>query len=190
MTEVWDEPGVKSRCVPEIALCKNRRMRRCNSPSTEQIPASCVRQAMKCRRLPIRRHVRVTHRRQNSQRLLAAWLCLFAALCLYAPLTLSAWPASQSCCAGGLCAMPEHHQRGAAPNSESSAQCDHHSTGMPDCNMSCCEQKERASVAPVAYLLPDPLSLAAPVVTARSLQVATPNSFFVSLDPLSPPPRA
>ena len=147
-----------------------------------------VRRTTKYRKLTPRRHAYVRLRRQNSQNRLAAWLCLFAALCLYAPLTLAAWPARQSCCDAGLCAMPEHHHHHAAA-SESSAHCDH-SAGMTDCNMACCEQHEHAAIAPVAYVLPAPATTAAPVVTARKPQAETPNNFFVSLDPLYPPPRA
>jgi hypothetical protein len=135
----------------------------------------------------------MTTRRQNSQRHLAVWLCLFAALCLYAPLALSAWPASSSCCEAGLCAMPEHHHRSAASNSDkgsdTSAHCDHQ-PGMTNCNMSCCDQQQRAPIAPVAYVLPAPASLASLALAARTPQAATPNSFFVAIDPLSPPPRA
>jgi hypothetical protein len=139
----------------------------------------------------------MTNRRQNSQNHLAVWVCLFAALCLYAPLALSAWPANSSCCEDGLCAMPEHHHRGAASNSgagsDTSVHCDHQTTGdsgMTNCNMSCCDQQEGAPMAPVAYVLPAPVSLASPAVAARARQAATTNDFFVTLDPLFPPPRA
>lgn len=132
----------------------------------------------------------MTLRRHNSQHLLAAWLCLFAALCLYAPLAVSAWPASQSCCASGLCAMPEHHHRDADSHSGSSSHCAHHSAGMAGCNMSCCDQQELGPISPVAYVLPASVSLASLDLLARHLPAAPRNKLFVSLDTLYPPPKA
>jgi hypothetical protein len=61
---------------------------------------------------------------------------------------------------------------------------------MTGCNMACCEQREHAAVAPAAYVLPAPATMAAPVVAARIPQAETLNNLFVSLDPLYPPPRA
>jgi len=187
------------RARRQVKMGARNSLRRKRLPGTyATIYARRVRAATKYRKLPSRRLVRMTNRRQNSQNRLAVWLCLFAALCLYAPLALSAWPANSSCCEDGLCAMPEHHHRGAASSpdkgSDTSALCDHqssgHSGGMTNCKMSCCDQQEHAPIAPVAYVVPAPASLASLAVAARAPLAATPNSFFVALDPLFPPPRA
>ncbi len=131
--------------------------------------------------------------RHNSRRVFAAWLCLFAAICLYVPLTLSAWPVAMSCCDGNHCAIPAHHRGTSHSSSRGTEQgmpCEHGANGMSDCGMSCCEQQEHAAIAPVAYVLPVAIPLAAPVLQARRTFAAQPTEFLRSIEPLSPPPRA
>jgi hypothetical protein len=147
-----------------------------------------VRRVAICRKLLVRRLASMNRRQNSPHNLFAAWLCLFAAVCLYAPLTLSAWSASPACCDAGICAMPEHHHRSAAADPAPSVQCDHHE--MANCSIACCDQQGHAAIAPVAYLLPGAATIAAPALSARLLQRASSNSFFVSRDLLYPPPRA
>jgi hypothetical protein len=127
--------------------------------------------------------------RHNSRNLFAAWLCLFAAICLYAPLTLSAWPASVSCCDGNHCAIPGHAHRGASSESRRAMQCQHGSSSMADCTMACCQQQERAPISPVAYVMPPLAALPAPGAAAPNLPASQPNNFPRFIEPLSPPPR-
>jgi hypothetical protein len=115
---------------------------------------------------------------------------MFAALCLYAPLTLSAWPASPSCCTGNHCAIPEHHHRHAASNSGDAMKCHPGTTGMVNCSMACCQIQDHPPIAPVAYLLPPAAINLVATIFSRPPQAASPNAFVRFFEPLSPPPRA
>jgi hypothetical protein len=127
--------------------------------------------------------------RHTAQSRLAAAFCLFAALCLYAPLTLSAWPASPSCCTGSHCAIPRHHHRNAASDSDP-MRCHHETTGMVNCSMACCQIADHAPVAPVAYLLPPTAINLVATIFSRPPQGASASAFVRFFEPLSPPPRA
>jgi len=127
--------------------------------------------------------------RRTAQTRLAAAFCIFAALCLYAPLTLSAWPASPSCCTGNHCAIPEHHHRNAASDSDP-MKCHPGTTGMVNCSMACCQVQDHTPIAPVAYLLPPTAIDLVATIFSRPLQTATSNAVVSFFEPLSPPPRA
>src|SRR5271165_7670886 len=125
-------------------------------------------------------------KRNNSSRVFSSWLCLFAAICLYAPLAAAAWPASTSCCDGNHCAIPAHQHRGASHRTSSEAshgmQCEYGGSGMANCSMACCQQQDRAPIPPAAYVMPPPVSIAAPVVAASAFVAQQPNEFLRSAE--------
>jgi hypothetical protein len=127
--------------------------------------------------------------RNNSRRVAAVWVCLFAAICLYAPMALAAWPAAATCCHGNSCAIPEHHHRQADTDAGNGARCEHGVSGISACGMSCCHDVEGASFTSMAYVMPLPLTISAPIGDAQRISVRSSDEFLRSLQPLPPPPR-
>src|SRR5580700_9395144 len=126
---------------------------------------------------------------QNSRRVMAASICLFAALCMYAPMGLAAWPAGGTCCHGNSCAIPEHHHRQAPSNTGHGAQCAHDMGGLAACSMSCCQNLQHAPIAPMVYVIASPPRISTPLAQRHVAQAAPRNAYGHSSEPLSPPPR-
>jgi hypothetical protein len=126
----------------------------------------------------------------SSYRIFAAWVCLLAALCMYAPLGLAAWPAKASCCASGVCAVPEHHHGGTSSVAEHAGQCEHGAAGMANCNMACCHDQQCPATNPVAYLLPAPVAVDASGMAVDLVSSTRATAAFQFIEPLSPPPRS
>ena len=127
---------------------------------------------------------------QNSRRVMAASICLFAAICMYAPMGLAAWPAGGTCCHGNSCAIPEHHHRQAPAYAGHGAPCAHDMGGLAACSMSCCYEVEHLSVASTVYVTPALFTIPEPLSRAQRIAVRSADEFLQSLKPLSPPPRA
>lgn len=130
--------------------------------------------------------------RQNRRRSIAASICLLTVVLLYAPLAGAAWSSYQSaCCMSGQCKIPAHHHKTpAAPANH--MDCDHDAhdmSGMMACAMSCCHDSERSAMTSIAFVLPPAIAAAAPAAISSSVELAKPENFLRSIEPLSPPPR-
>jgi len=123
--------------------------------------------------------------------LLAAWLCLLAAVALYAPLAAAAWSAhSMACCTGDQCPIAAHHHQKKQASSHSDMDCGHDmGNEMMNCSMSCCQNSENPIVTAVAFVLPDAAIASAPVALANSTSAAQSTELPRPAQPLSPPPR-
>jgi hypothetical protein len=127
---------------------------------------------------------------QNRKRVLAAWMCLFAAVALYAPLAGGAWSAyAMACCTGDHCPIAQHHHQKKQASPHAEMDCGHDMGEMMSCAMSCCQNSEKPLVTAVAFVLPDaafsstPISIVGVAETAQALEIPRPTR------PLSPPPR-
>src|SRR5260370_13304107 len=75
---------------------------------------------------------------QQRKRIVAAWVCLFAAVALYAPLAGAAWSAHAiNCCTGDYCPIPGHHHHKNQASPHGDMACGHDSGAMICCPMSC-----------------------------------------------------
>src|SRR5579864_712482 len=95
---------------------------------------------------------------RDRVRIVAAWVCLFAAVGLYAPLAGGAWSAhSMACCTGDHCPIAQHHHQKKQASPPAEMDCGHDlgvGEGM-NCSMSCCQSSENPLVTAVAFVLPD-----------------------------------
>lgn len=128
--------------------------------------------------------------RPNRWRSIAAGICLLTVVLLYAPLAGAAWSSYQSaCCMSGQCKIPahRHHKTPAAPANH--MDCGHDMAGAMDCAMSCCNDSERSVVTSIAFVLPPAIAAAAPAAITSPIELAKPENFLRSIEPLFPPPR-
>jgi hypothetical protein len=101
---------------------------------------------------------------QQRKRIVAAWVCLFAAVALYAPIAGAAWSAhAMSCCTGEYCPIAQHHHQKKHPVPHSDMDCGHDMGEMMDCSISCGENSEKPLVTAVAFVLPDLTFTAGPI---------------------------
>ena len=127
---------------------------------------------------------------QQRKRIVAAWICLFAAVALYAPLAGASWSAhAMSCCTGDYCLIAEHHHQKKQASAHSDMDCGHDMGEMMDCSMSCSQGSEKPLVTPVAFVLPHVASVSAPILIAGAAETLQSPKILRSLRPLSPPPR-
>jgi hypothetical protein len=127
---------------------------------------------------------------QERKRIVAAWVCLFAAVALYAPLAGAAWSThAMSCCTGDYCPIAQHHHQKKQAPSHSDMDCGHDIREMMNCSISCCENSEKPLVTGLAFVLPDLAFISAPVAVAHAAETLLTFEIRLSLQPLSPPPR-
>jgi len=128
----------------------------------------------------------ITATTKRSQ-LLAAWVCLVAAILLFTPLAEAAWSAhAAACCTGDHCPIPEHHH---SKTPQHTADCEHQSGGLEACSMSCCQKSDHPMLTSLAFLLPDAaLPIVSKVITTAAI-VPQASDMPRSLEVLSPPPR-
>ena len=127
---------------------------------------------------------------QDCKKVLAAWACLLAAVALYAPLAGAAWSAhSMACCTGDHCPIAQHHHQKKQVSLRSDMDCGHDIGEMMDCSMSCCQYSEKPLVTAVAFVLPHPVSAAAPASVVSAVKAAHAVAIPRTAKPLSPPPR-
>lgn len=127
----------------------------------------------------------------NRARIVAAWVCLLAAVALYAPLGAAAWSAyGMACCAGDHCPIKAHHhhqKKQAAPHSDTD--CGHDVGEMMNCSMACCDSWEKPLATAVAFLLPDLQVENSADAVVGVTEVKPVVAIFRSVAPLSPPPQ-
>jgi hypothetical protein len=127
---------------------------------------------------------------QERKRILAAWVCLFAAVALYAPLAGAAWSAhAMSCCTGEYCPIAQHHHQKKQASPHSDMDCGHDVDEMMNCSMSCCEQSEKPLATAVAFVLPHVALASAAIGVTGAADTLQLLEILPSLKPLSPPPR-
>lgn len=127
---------------------------------------------------------------QDRKRLVAAWVCLFAAVALYAPLAGAAWSAhAMACCAGDHCPIPQHHHQKKQASRHSEIDCGHDMGQMMNCSMSCCQNSERPLVTAVAFVLPPVAFTSAAISVVDVAEDLQSLEIPRSIKPLSPPPR-
>ena len=127
---------------------------------------------------------------QNRWRIVAAWVCLFAAVALYAPLAGGAWSAhAMACCAGDQCPIAQHHHQKKQPLPHADIDCGHDMGEMMNCSMSCCQNLEKPLVTAVAFVLPDAEFASASSLVVGVAEVVQSLEIPRSVKPLSPPPR-
>lgn len=130
---------------------------------------------------------------QARKRIVAAWMCLLAALALYAPLGGAAWSAhSMACCTGDHCPIAQHHHQKKQAAHHAGMACEHDNMGlgeMTNCSMSCCQDSDRPLVTAVAFVLPNLANFPAAISTTAS--AVTPHALAIPrpAEPQSPPPR-
>jgi hypothetical protein len=132
----------------------------------------------------------MTLRDQHRRRSISATICLLVVVLLYAPLAGAAWSSYRSaCCTAGQCAIAEHHhlKSHAAPSNR--MDCGHDMSGMMACSMSCCHDSDRSLTTSIAFVLPQPVAVAAPAAIISPIESAIALDFPRSVEPLSPPPR-
>jgi hypothetical protein len=127
---------------------------------------------------------------QDRKRLLAAWVCLLAAVTLYAPLAGAAWSVhAMACCTGDHCPIAQHHHQKKQAAPHSNVNCGHDMGEMMDCSMSCCPNSEKPLVTAVAFLLPPVVCVFAPAAVVSGVGAAHTVAISHPVEPLSPPPR-
>jgi hypothetical protein len=127
---------------------------------------------------------------QDRKRLLAAWVCLLAAVTLYAPLAGAAWSVhAMACCTGDHCPIAQHHHQKKQASPHSDMDCGHEMSEMMDCSMSCYQDSEKPLVTAVAFVLPLLLSGFAPASVVPAVEAALAVAIPRPVKPLSPPPR-
>jgi len=130
---------------------------------------------------------------QDRRRILAAWVCLLAALLLYGPLAAAAWSShALACCTGDHCDIPRHHhqnQKLPAPGSAGAMDCGHDLSGMTACSMACCQDQDQPVVTAVVFVLPHPVSALAAIKVTRANDARHSIEIPRAIEPLSPPPR-
>src|ERR1700732_2498283 len=125
----------------------------------------------------------------ERKRIVAAWVCLFAAVALYAPLAGAAWSAhAMACCTGNYCPIAQHHHQKKQASS-SGMDCGHDMDEMMNCSMSCCQGSDKPLVTAVAFVLPDVASASAPIAVTEAAGTLHPLEISRSLEPVFPPPR-
>jgi len=128
---------------------------------------------------------------QTRNRIVAAWVCLFAAVALYAPLAGASWSAhAMSCCTGDYCPIAQHHHQKKQASPHSEMDCGHDMGEMMNCAMSCCESSEKPLVTAVAFVLPDFGAVSAPDLSVSVAEGARAMAMALTVEPLSPPPRS
>jgi hypothetical protein len=128
--------------------------------------------------------------RQNRRRSLSGGICLFVVVLLYAPLAGAAWSSYQmACCMSGQCPIAAHHHQKLPAAPANHMDCGHDMPGMMACAMSCCHDADRSLIASIAFVLPQPVAVAAPSAIQSAIESANPLDFPRTIEPLSPPPR-
>ena len=117
-------------------------------------------------------------------------ICLVAVLLLQAPFARAAWlSSSMACCMGDKCPIPSHHHKPVAAKSEMPMDCEHHSSKMTDCKISCCKTADESVISIAQFVMPAPQGVPLFETAAPSpLQVAPPRLSRPE-KPQSPPPR-
>jgi hypothetical protein len=127
---------------------------------------------------------------QERKRMVAAWVCLFAALALYAPLAGAAWSAhAMICCTGEYCPIAQHHHQKKQASPHSEMDCGRGTGEMMECSMSCCEGSEKPLVTAVAFVLPDVTSVSDIFAVTGAADILQALAIPRSLKPVLPPPR-
>ena len=127
---------------------------------------------------------------QDRKRLLAAWVCLLAAVALYAPLAGAAWSVhAMACCTGDHCPIAQHHHQKKQASPHSDMDCGHDLGKMMDCSMSCCQDSEKPLATAVTFVLPHLVSTFAPASVVPAVEAALAVAIPRPVKPLSPPPR-
>ncbi len=127
---------------------------------------------------------------QDRKRLLAAWVCLLAAVALYAPLAGAAWSVhSMACCTSDHCPIAQHHHQKKQAPPHSDMDCGHDMGEMMECSISCCQGSEKPLVTAVAFVLPHLLSGFTPASVVPAVETAHAVAVPRPVKPLSPPPR-
>ena len=122
--------------------------------------------------------------------MVAAWVCLFAAVALYAPLAGAAWSVhAMTCCAGDHCPIPQHHHQKKQASPHAEMDCGHDMGEMMNCSMSCCQNSEKPLVTAVAFVLPPAAFTSAAVSVVDVAEDLQSLEIPRSIKPLSPPPR-
>jgi hypothetical protein len=132
----------------------------------------------------------MTTRQQNRWRSFHAIVCMLAVVLLFAPLAAAAWSSYVgACCTSGQCPIKGHHHQHSPAAPENLMDCSHKMPGMAACSMSCCHNPERAAIASGMFVLPAPVTVSAPTISAPFVHLHEPQNFLRSFKPLSPPPR-
>ena len=127
---------------------------------------------------------------QGRKRILAACVCLFAAVTLYAPLAGAAWSAhAMSCCSGDYCPIAQHHHQKKQGSTHSDMDCGHDMGEMMICSMSCCQESDNPLVTAVGFVLPHRTSALTDIAVTGAAATLQSIEIPRSLRPLSPPPR-
>lgn len=133
---------------------------------------------------------RMELQRLKRWRSISASICLLVVVLLYAPLAGAAWASYQaSCCTSDQCPIAAHYHQKIPAAPANQMDCGHDMPGMMECSMSCCHDSERSMVSAVAFVLPSPIMVVAPVGIQSPIEPAKLLDFLRSLEPLSPPPR-
>jgi hypothetical protein len=140
----------------------------------------------------LRARGKLTNSREKMGQILAAWLCLLAAVFLYAPLAAASWSVhARTCCIGDHCPILGHHHRQAAPAEQPShADCEHEMGEAMNCSMSCCENSEKLVVTPLTFTLSRPVTMFASIAAVPASEVSPATAIAQSIEPVSPPPRS
>ena len=132
----------------------------------------------------------MTLRARLRRRKISAAICLLVVVLLYAPLAGAAWSSIQSaCCMSGQCSIASHHHHKAPASPSNHMDCGHDMSGMIACSMSCCRDSDSSLIASIAFVLPPPVTVAAPEAIKSPVESAKPLDFPRSIEPISPPPR-
>ena len=127
---------------------------------------------------------------QQCKRVVAAWVCLFAAVALYAPIAGAAWSVhAMSCCTGDYCPIAQHHHQKKQTVPHSDIHCGRAMDEMMDCSMSCGENSEKPLVTAVAFVLPNVALTSAPIAVTGAADTLQSLEIPRSLKPVFPPPR-
>ncbi len=127
---------------------------------------------------------------QDRKRIVAARVCLFAAVALYAPLAGAAWSVhAMACCAGDHCPIAQHHHQKKQASPHAEMDCGHDMGEMMNCSMSCCQNSEKPLVTAVAFVLPPVAFTSAAVSVVDVAEDLQSLEIPRSIKPLSPPPR-
>lgn len=67
--------------------------------------------------------------------------------------------------------------------------CGHEMPGIAACSMSCCQDSDRAAIAPGLFVLPGPVTVSTSAIFEPFAGLGEPQNFLRSIKPVSPPPR-
>jgi hypothetical protein len=127
---------------------------------------------------------------QQRKRIVAAWVCLFAAMALYAPLAGAAWSAhAMNCCTGDYCPIAQHHHQKKQASPHSDMDCGHDMGEMMNCSVSCCQGSEKPLVTAVAFVLPGLAFTASPITVTGAADALRSREIPRPLEPVFLPPR-